>query len=184
MIQAHASVPLSHPTQPTQPSRRPLYTRIIQTRADPNGRHILRSFKMPSIQRFNSETQCSDIWGVRFMTGVWLRLPIGTEQCPTITTSTLSKLANSSRRTPTRALPFLDDFYDGRDDGWSVIEILGPLGNSEPHLACVLIDGAEADDRIRRSEVVCALEFMMRGMLLDKRDEFFVNPVRLLLSAT
>lgn len=58
-----------------------------------------------------------------------------------------------------------------------MIDILGIPGRSQPHLACVLIDGAAADDRLRRSELTCAIEFMMRGMCLDTLDQFSVNPV-------
>lgn len=81
-------------------------------------------------------------------------------------------------------MPFLEGFYNNRADKWRVIEIFQILGSPQPHLACVLIDGAEADDRLRRSEVVCALEFMMRGIVLDRRNEFVVNPVELFLFAS
>ncbi|MCJ1467785.1 hypothetical protein MMC07_006410 [Pseudocyphellaria aurata] len=77
----------------------------------------------------------------------------------------------------TRVLPFLMEFYESAAEEWGVIEILRIPANYQSHLACVMIDGAAADDRLRRSELICAVQYIMRGILLDKLDEFLVNPV-------
>lgn len=63
-----------------------------------------------------------------------------------------------------------------------MIDIFRIPDKSQPHIACVLVDSAAADDRLRRSELTCAIEFMMRGMVLDRLDQFFVNPVGTLFS--
>ncbi|MCJ1462255.1 hypothetical protein MMC07_000855 [Pseudocyphellaria aurata] len=70
------------------------------------------------------------------------------------------------------------DYFEWVSKQWSVIEVLGIPNHHQPHIACVLIDGASADgDRLRRSELYCIVEYMMRSMKLDELDQFMVNPV-------
>ncbi|MCJ1464543.1 hypothetical protein MMC07_003156 [Pseudocyphellaria aurata] len=77
----------------------------------------------------------------------------------------------------TRTLPFIGAYPFAGPEEWGVLEILGIPARYQSHLACVLADGAAADDRLRRSELKCVLQYILRGMLLDKYDEFLVYPV-------
>lgn len=59
-----------------------------------------------------------------------------------------------------------------------VFEIPGIPERAQPHLACVPIDSAPTDDRLRRPEMCCVVVIMMRGVLSEMVDEFLINSVR------
>lgn len=92
--------------------------------------------------------------------------------------SSSSRIAYLSRRKCDRYLPFIDGRYNSEAREWRVVDVLCLKDHSNSHLACIMVDGAEANDQLRRSEVYCAVEFMMRSIYFDKRQRFAVNPVR------
>ena len=53
---------------------------------------------------------------------------------------------------------------NGDFEEWRVNTVFYTVVDSNPHLACPLIDGAIPDDRIRRAELLCILRLMKSAM--------------------
>ena len=58
--------------------------------------------------------------------------------------------------------------YTGEPD-WQTSKIFESYDRSVPHRGCALHDGAVSDDRLRRSEVVCAAALMAARLQTGER---------------
>ena len=89
-----------------------------------------------------------------------------------------------SRRDSSEALTLHRNVYPNTPDHpyghyqWGICQILRVDNTSRPHLACLHIDDAPADEGLRPSELISAIKLMMQAMRLDRRAQFRVNPVR------
>ena len=85
-----------------------------------------------------------------------------------------------ARRDSTSALTLHQHFYPDTRFQWGVCGILRVDDDvSRPHLACLLMDDAPADeDLLRPSELISAVRLMRQAIRLDKLNQFRVNPVR------
>ena len=60
---------------------------------------------------------------------------------------------------------------------WQMQHIFTIFDKIEPHLACILYDTAKADDRLHKSELICATYLMKQGMRMDALGQHKVIPV-------
>lgn len=88
------------------------------------------------------------------------------------------KMAYHSHRDSSGALTLHRHFYPNTRILWGVIQILQADSAHHPHLACLHMDDAPADEGLRPSELISAVKLMKQALHLDKLNQFRVNPVR------
>ena len=93
-------------------------------------------------------------------------------------------LTYRAHRDSTSALSHHQYFYPDTRDSWGVSAILRVDDISQPHLACLLMDEAPADEDLRPSELISAVRLMKQAIRLDRLDQFRVNPVRVCFSVS
>ena len=84
-----------------------------------------------------------------------------------------------THRDSTSALTLHRHFYPETRSQWGVCKIYRVNDISQPHLACLLIDNAPADEDLRPSELIAAVRLVKQAIRLDKLNQFRVNPVSL-----
>ena len=87
-----------------------------------------------------------------------------------------------TRRDSTSALSMHRQFYADTRSQWGNCGILRVDDISKPHLACLHMDNAPADEDLRPSELISAIRLMKQAIRLDKLNQFRVNPVRVCFS--
>ena len=93
-------------------------------------------------------------------------------------------LTSSNRRNNTIVEQRLD-CVDRRNNGepyWQTSRIFESYDKSVPHRGCALHDGAASDDRLRRSEVVCAAALMAARLQMAKKTDERIVPVSIYIS--
>jgi len=63
----------------------------------------------------------------------------------------------------------------GKWEYWEIFDIFRVA--QQPHVACMLVDGQDADERLKKSELHCAVGLMRQSIRMDKVDAYAVNPV-------
>ena len=61
-----------------------------------------------------------------------------------------------------------------------MLRVLIPYMRPEPHIACILVDEAIGDDRLLRTEMICALCLIRRQMRRRAYKDHQIIPVRFL----
>ena len=89
-----------------------------------------------------------------------------------------------THRDSTSALTLHQHFYPETRSQWGVCGILRVDDISQPHLACLLMDDAPADEDLRPTELISAVRLMKQAIRLDKLNQFRVNPVRVCFSVS
>ena len=89
-----------------------------------------------------------------------------------------------THRDSTSALTLHRHFYPETRSQWGVCGILRVDDISRPHLACLLMDNAPADEDLRPSELISAVRLVKQAIRLDKLNQFRVNPVRVCFSVS
>ena len=87
-----------------------------------------------------------------------------------------------THRDSTSALTLHQHHYPDTRSPWGVCKILRVDDISKPHLACLLMDDAPADEDLRPTELISAVRLMKQAIRLDKLNQFRVNPVRVCFS--
>ena len=89
-----------------------------------------------------------------------------------------------THRDSTSALTLHQHFYPDTRSHWGVCGILRVDDISQPHLACLLMDDAPADEDLRPTELISAVRLMKQAIRLDKLNQFRLNPVRVCFSVS
>ena len=63
---------------------------------------------------------------------------------------------------------------------WRMLRVLIPNPRSKVHIACTLVEQAVGDDRLLRSEMICAISLIRGRMRLKAYKEHQIIPVRFL----
>lgn len=63
----------------------------------------------------------------------------------------------------------------GHFEYWEIFDIFRV--SQMPHVACILVDGQDADERLKKSELQCAVRLMRQSIRMDKGVAYAVNPV-------
>ena len=97
---------------------------------------------------------------------------------------TTGTITYRTHRDSTSALTLHRQFYPDTRSQWGVCGILRVDDISRPHLACLLMDNAPADEDLRPSELISAVRLMKQAIRLDKLNQFRVHPVRVCFSVS
>ena len=87
-----------------------------------------------------------------------------------------------THRDSTSALTTHRHFYPETRSQWGACKILRVDDISQPHLACLVMDNAPADEDLRPSELISAIRLVKQAIRLDKVNQFRVNPVSVCFS--
>ena len=88
------------------------------------------------------------------------------------------RLETHSCRCTNGALTIHRNFYPDVRRQWGVDQIFRVDNTNQPHLACLHLDDASAEEGLRSSELVSATKLMKQAMRLDRHNRSCVNPVR------
>lgn len=80
-------------------------------------------------------------------------------------------------RTSTLENRFLSD-YSRLTQKWRVLTVFIPYPRPKVHTACILVEQATGEDKLLRSEMICAVSLIRGRMRLKEYKEHQIFPVR------
>lgn len=84
-------------------------------------------------------------------------------------------------RTSTLENRFLSD-YSRLTQKWRVLTVFTPYPRPKAHTACILVEQATGEDKLLRSEMICAVSLIRGRMRLKEYKEHQIFPVRFFLA--